>query len=85
MEPVLLYAHGPTANPVKVAIVLEELGLPYKVKETGYDAIKVEPYITLNPNGRLPAIEDPNTGFKLFEVFESLLNTKSGTLTDFVP
>ncbi|KAK0256157.1 glutathione S- transferase, nitrogen catabolite repression regulator, partial [Friedmanniomyces endolithicus] len=30
-------------------------------------AIKQEPYISLNPNGRLPAIEDPNTGLVLWE------------------
>ena len=65
-KPIILYGHGPTPNPVKVAIVLEELGVPYEVKEAA-DA-KAEPFISLNPNGRLPAIEDPNTGFALFEV-----------------
>ncbi|KAF2103055.1 glutathione S-transferase [Rhizodiscina lignyota] len=62
---ITLYGHGPTANPVKVAIILEELGLPYEVKAPA--DIKAEPFISLNPNGRLPAIEDPNTGFNLFE------------------
>lgn len=29
---------------------------------------KKESYTNINPNGRLPAIEDPNTGVKLWEV-----------------
>lgn len=65
-KPITLYGHGPTPNPIKVAIILEELGVPYKVID-GVE-IKAEPFISLNPNGRLPAIEDPNTGFNLFEV-----------------
>ena len=29
--------------------------------------VKKEPYESKNPNGRVPAIEDPNTGITLFE------------------
>lgn len=29
--------------------------------------LKKEPYESLNPNGRVPAIEDPNTGITLGE------------------
>lgn len=66
-KPVELYVHGPTPNPIKVAIVLEELGIPYETKNPSGD-IKAEPFISLNPNGRLPALVDPNTGITLFEV-----------------
>lgn len=67
MKPIILYGSGgPTPNPVKVAIILEELGLPFEVKTI--KEIKSEPFISINPNGRLPAIEDPNTGVKVFEV-----------------
>jgi glutathione S-transferase len=66
MKPIILYGSGPTPNPIKVAILLEELGLPFEVRPV--KEIKAEPYISLNPNGRLPSIEDPNTGVKVFEV-----------------
>lgn len=68
MEPIILYGNGPSPNPIKVAIVLEELGLPFSFKKVDYKEIKAEPFISLNPNGRLPAIEDPNTGVNVFEV-----------------
>ncbi|RYP03917.1 hypothetical protein DL764_004793 [Monosporascus ibericus] len=67
MKPITLYSlqHGP--NPWKVALVLEELGIPYKSEFLEFKAVKQEPYTLINPNGRLPAIEDPNTGFTLWE------------------
>ena len=48
-------------------------------------AIKEEPYISVNPNGRVPAIEDPNTGVTLWEsgaIIEYLMDTydKDGKL-----
>lgn len=29
--------------------------------------MKQQPYVDINPNGRVPAIEDPNTGITLWE------------------
>jgi glutathione S-transferase len=55
-------------NPWKVAILLEELGLPYETKFIDFADMKKEPYTSINPNGRVPAIEDPNTGITLAEV-----------------
>ncbi|KXH61187.1 hypothetical protein CSAL01_09628 [Colletotrichum salicis] len=40
--------------------------------------VKEEPYISINPNGRLPAIKDPNTGITLWEsgaIVEYLVET----------
>jgi len=74
LKPLVLYSNGPSPNPVKVAIVLEELGLEYEARTTPYETIKAEPFISLNPNGRLPALEDPNTGITLFEVLRSSAN-----------
>ena len=55
-------------NPWKVVIVLEELKLPYETEMVDFSLIKKEPFINVNPNGRVPAIEDPNTGLTLWEV-----------------
>ena len=48
--------------------------------------MKKEPYLSINVNGRVPAIEDPNTGITLWEsgaIIEYLVETydKSSTLT----
>jgi glutathione S-transferase len=59
--------HVNTPNPLKVAFVLEELGLPYEHIIVDFDKIKDEPYISVNPNGKVPAIEDPNSGLTLCE------------------
>ena len=40
--------------------------------------LKKEPFERINPNGRVPAIEDPNTGITLFEsgaIIEYLVET----------
>ena len=53
-------------------IILEELGVPYETDYVDFSKIKQEPYISVNPNGRVPAIEDPNTGLTLWEVCRAL-------------
>lgn len=55
-------------NPWKVAIILEELGVPYHQEFLDFSVLKQEPFISANPNGRLPALEDSNTSITLFEV-----------------
>lgn len=52
---------------MKVAIILEELNLPYTITNLDARSLKQEPYTTINPNGRVPAIQDPNTGITLWE------------------
>ncbi|OAA45457.1 glutathione-s-transferase theta, gst [Metarhizium rileyi] len=73
-----LYSHAGGPNPWKVAIILEELGLPYEHKFLDFKQVKEEPFISLNPNGRVPAIEDPNTGISLWEsgaIIDYLIDT----------
>jgi glutathione S-transferase len=67
LKPIKLYGGGKTPSPMKVAIVLEELGFAYEA--TGPLEWKEEPYISVNSNGRTPSIEDTNTGVTMFEVF----------------
>src|ERR1700761_4293018 len=52
----------PTPNGVKVSIMLEEIALPYEVHliDFGKDDQKTPAFLTLNPNGKIPAIIDPN-------------------------
>lgn len=49
-------------NPPKVIMLLEELGLPYEAVETGFDELKKPAFLAINPNGRMPALQDPNNG-----------------------
>lgn len=69
MQPLQIW-HAPRGNgpnPWKVILVCAELGLPFEIKWISYADIKKAPFTDLNPNGRLPATEDPNTGVTLFE------------------
>lgn len=78
LKPIVLYGHGPGPNPWKVVMVLEELNIPYENKIVDFPDMKKEPYESINPNGRVPAIEDPNTGITLWEsgaILEYLVET----------
>jgi len=48
-------------------MILEELGLPHEIIPVPFSDIKKPEYLALNPNGRLPTIQDPNTGITLWE------------------
>jgi GST-like protein len=52
----------PTPNGVKVSIALEEIGLPYEAHRIDFDKNeqKSAEFLSLNPNGKIPAIIDPN-------------------------
>jgi glutathione S-transferase len=78
LKPITLWGHDSGPNAWKVAIVLEELNVPYTFKMIEFPDMKKEPYESINPNGRVPAIEDPNTGTKLWEsgaIIEYLIET----------
>jgi GST-like protein len=64
----------PTPNGVKVSIMLEETGLPYEahaVNITKNESWTPE-FLSLNPNGKIPAIIDPNgPGGAPLALFES--------------
>ena len=64
----------PTPNGVKVAIALEELGLPYEAHTVDITKNETwtEPFLSLNPNGKIPAIVDPDgPGGRPLALFES--------------
>ena len=64
----------PTPNGVKVSIMLEEIALPYEVHlvDFGKDDQKTPEFLSLNPNGKIPAILDPNgPGGRPLPLFET--------------
>jgi GST-like protein len=64
----------PTPNGVKVSIMLEETELPYEPHfiNIGQNETWIPEYLSLNPNGKIPAIIDPDgPGGKPFALFES--------------
>jgi len=64
----------PTPNGVKVSIALEEIGLPYEAHgvDIGKNQSWTPEFLSLNPNGKIPAILDPDgPGGKPFGLFES--------------
>ena len=64
----------PTPNGVKVSIMLEETGLPYEPHtiNIGANETWTPEFLSLNPNGKIPAILDPNgPGGKPLALFES--------------
>ncbi|KAL1606538.1 Transcriptional regulator ure2 [Paraconiothyrium brasiliense] len=67
IQPIELWGHWGAPNPWKVCMVLEELRLQYKVHYKELTETKTEDYLEINPNGRLPAIKDPNSGLTLWE------------------
>ncbi|RYN17212.1 hypothetical protein AA0115_g11938 [Alternaria tenuissima] len=66
-------------------MTVRELALPHEIIYVDYSLVKTPPYTDMNPNGRLPIIEDPNTGITLWEsgaIIEYLVETydKDGKL-----
>lgn len=67
------FYYAPTPNGWKVAIMLEECGLPYRTilmdltKGDQFD----KDFLTISPNARIPAIVDNDTGGDPVPVFES--------------
>lgn len=78
----------PTPNGVKVSIMLEEIGLPYEPHtiNIGANETWTPEFLSLNPNGKIPAIIDPDgPGGKPLGLFESgailqYLGEKTGKL-----
>ena len=52
----------PTPNGVKISIALEEIGLPYEAHriDIGENENLTPEFLALNPNGKIPAIIDPD-------------------------
>ena len=65
---------APTPNGVKVSIMLEEVGLAYEPHfvDIGANETWTDDFLSLNPNGKIPAILDPDgPGRQPLALFES--------------
>jgi len=67
LKPLTLHAHATGPNPIKIAMALEFLSLPYTIKMWDFSSdsekgVKGSTFTKINENGRVPALEDPNTG-----------------------
>ncbi|KAK5108077.1 hypothetical protein LTR62_008794 [Meristemomyces frigidus] len=71
LKPLVLHAHGSGPNPYKIASLLSLLHIPYEVKLWQFgdapNGVKGPEFLHINPNGRVPALEDPNTGVVSWE------------------
>ncbi|KAF2222279.1 glutathione S-transferase [Elsinoe ampelina] len=69
--PLILHAHSTGPNPYKIAIALELLSIPYQVKKWDFSdsasGVKGPDFLSINENGRVPALEDPQTGVVSWE------------------
>jgi glutathione S-transferase len=78
LKPITLWGHTSGPNPWKVMMIMEELNVPYEHKLIEFPDMKKAPFESINPNGRVPAIEDPNTGITIWEsgaILEYLVET----------
>ncbi|KXS95105.1 hypothetical protein AC578_7429 [Pseudocercospora eumusae] len=70
-KPLTLHAHGTGPNPYKIAAALEFLQVPYEVKLWQFgdaqNGVKGPVFLKINENGRVPALEDANTGVTSWE------------------
>jgi len=83
------FYYHPTPNPAKIALFLEETGLPYEVVpvDTSKGEQHTREFRAINPNGKVPAIVDTDgPGGAEIRVFDSsaillYLGDKTGKLT----
>lgn len=66
LKPIKVWGKG-GPNPPKVVMVLKELGIPHEIIPIPLSDVKSPEYVAINPNGRLPSIQDPNTDITLWE------------------
>ena len=80
---IVLYS-AVTPNGVKISIALEEMGLPYQIRPVDImENEQLSPdFLAMNPNGKIPVIQDTEAGFTLSEsvVILEYLAQKTGVL-----
>ncbi|KAL4954361.1 hypothetical protein BDW69DRAFT_183580 [Aspergillus filifer] len=64
LQPIKIWGHW--VDPTHVIMLLEESDLPYTHEPVEFSDVKQPEYLAITPNGRLPTIQDPNTGVLLW-------------------
>ncbi|EKV06690.1 Glutathione S-transferase Ure2-like, putative [Penicillium digitatum] len=91
INPIQLYGGIIGPNPLKVAIVLTLLKLPFEIVPVPFAKVKEPEYEAINPNGRLPSIHDPTADLTIWEsgaIIEYLIeryDTKEPRKLSFTP
>lgn len=67
IQPIRFWGGHNGPNPVKVRTALQVLGIPFEDDPLERSQVKSPEYLAINPNGRFPAIYDPNYDITLFE------------------
>lgn len=78
MQPIKLYGGFIGPNPLKTAIILTLLEVPFEAIPYDFASLKQPEYEAINPNGRAPSIHDPNTNITIWEsgaIIEYLIET----------
>ncbi|PYH85731.1 putative glutathione S-transferase [Aspergillus uvarum CBS 121591] len=75
LAPIKVWGKG-GPNPPRVAILLAELGLPHEIIALPLTQVKDPAYVAINPNGRLPTIQDPNN--------DDLIVWESGAIVEYL-
>ena len=80
LQPLTLHAFASSPNPLKIGIALDLLKIPYNIQiwDFGDDprrGVKSAKFTALCENGKVPVLEDPNTG---------VLSWESGTIMNYL-
>ncbi|KAF2014066.1 putative glutathione S-transferase 1 [Aaosphaeria arxii CBS 175.79] len=66
VQPIKVWGKG-GPNPPKIAMIVKELNIPHEIIPIEFSELKKPDFLAINPNGRMPAIQDPNTNLTLWE------------------
>jgi glutathione S-transferase len=61
LKPIKLFSHASGPNPWKVAMVLEELEIPYETQYMDFAVLHTPVFEKYNPNGRLVAFSSSSS------------------------
>ncbi|KAH7024542.1 glutathione S-transferase [Microdochium trichocladiopsis] len=67
MQPIKIWTTAPGPNGWKPIIYLEELNVPYEIVDVPFTDLISDEFRKVNPGGKVPVMEDPNTGIKIWE------------------